>query len=101
VFTSEIAPLADHTPLLKVEVTAPEVAVLKVPAAVVESVSVAVRLPPSESEATISIRLSGTSSTYVSAALRLVALGEAAKRACVGAIKHHAKRNIITIYFFM
>src|SRR5436190_2145264 len=59
VLTSARAPLAVQTPFTKVEVTAPEVAVVRVPAAVFDSVNVAVTLGLSGSVMTISIRLSG------------------------------------------
>ena len=76
-FTSAIAPLALHTPVaaLYVEVTAPEVAVLKLPAAALDNVKLAVTAGLSTSLTTMSVRFSGVSSVYVSAALRFVAVG--------------------------
>ena len=62
VFTSAIAPLAVHTPAAKVEVTSPEVAVFKLPAARSESVRVTVTLALSTSLTTMSVRLSAVSS---------------------------------------
>src|SRR5688572_23965907 len=75
VFTSAMGPEAVHTPLTKVEVTLPDVPVLRLPAAVVDSVNVAVTLALSASDATMSVRFSGVSSVNVSAADRFVAVG--------------------------
>ena len=77
VLTSATAPLALQTPPAKVEVTAPEVAVERVPAAASERVRVAVRVSPlSGSVMTMSVRLkAAASSVKLSAALRLVAVG--------------------------
>ena len=64
VFTLEIAPEALQIPVveLNVEVTTPEVAVVKLPAAEFDSVNVAVTLALSTSEMTISVKFSGVSS---------------------------------------
>ena len=63
-FTSAIAPEALQIPVveLNVEVTTPEVAVVKLPAAEFDSVNVAVTLALSTSEMTISVKFSGVSS---------------------------------------
>src|ERR1043166_4324733 len=75
--TSARAPLAVQTPVPEtyVDVTEPEVPVFKLPAAGLDRVNVAVTLALSASLITMSIRLSGVSSVYVSPALRLVAVG--------------------------
>ncbi len=76
-FTSAFAPAAVHTPVpaLYVEVTDPEVPVLRLPAAVFDSVSVTVTFALSTSATTMSVRFSAVSSVYVSPALRFVAVG--------------------------
>ncbi|MBK8341263.1 MAG: hypothetical protein IPK99_15310 [Flavobacteriales bacterium] len=61
-FTLAIAPLAVHTPALKMEVTAPEVAVLNDPTDASDKVSVAVVVAWSTSLTTMSIRFNETSS---------------------------------------
>jgi len=65
--------------LTKVDVTAPEVLVLRLPAARFERVSVTVTLGLSTSLTTMSVRFSGVSSVKVSAVLRLVAMGDPSK----------------------
>ena len=62
VLMSAQAPLAVHTPAAKLDVTAPDVPVFKLPAAAFDRVSVAVRLAWSRSATTISVRFSGVSS---------------------------------------
>ncbi|MBK8341262.1 MAG: hypothetical protein IPK99_15305 [Flavobacteriales bacterium] len=63
VFTLAIAPLAVHTPALKVEVTAPEVAVVSDPADTFDKVNVAVVVAWSTSLTTMSIRFNDTASS--------------------------------------
>ena len=60
--------------------TAPEVPVVRLPAAVLDRVRVAVTFALSMSLATMLTRLSVVSSTYVSAADRLVAVGASLTR---------------------
>ena len=64
VFTSATGPDADQTPLpaSNVDVTAPAVAVVSAPVALLESVKVAVTVESSTSAATRSVRSSGVSS---------------------------------------
>ena len=62
VLTSAMAPLADQTPAAKVEVTLPEVPVLRLPAATFDKVKVAVTLTLSRSPMTMSVRLRAVSS---------------------------------------
>ena len=78
-FTSAVAPLALHTPVLAlyVEVTLPDVAVLSAPAATLDKVRVAVWVVLSLSVITISTRFNATSSVYASDALKLVIVGAA------------------------
>ena len=54
--------MAVQTPALKVEVTAPEVPVVRLPAAVLDRVSVAVTVALSTSVATMSVRFFAVSS---------------------------------------
>ena len=76
-FTSAIAPDAVHTPVpaLYVEVTAPDVPVLKLPSDVLDNVNVAVTDALSTSLTTMSVRFNGVSSVYDSAADKFVADG--------------------------
>jgi hypothetical protein len=62
-------------PALYVEVTAPDVAVLKLPALALDKTNVAVNTLLSISLPTMSIKSSGVSSVYDSAAAKFVALG--------------------------
>ena len=62
VFTSAVAPLAVHTPPTKVEVTAPDVPVVRLPAATSDKVSVTVTVALSTSVTTMLVRLSSVSS---------------------------------------
>ena len=74
---SAIAPEALHTPTANVEVTAPEVAVVRLPALMSERVNVTVTLGESTSLTTISNKSREVSSVYDSAASRFVAVGAA------------------------
>ena len=62
VLTLAMAPLAVHTPPTNVEVTAPDVPVLRLPAATSDRVSVAVTFALSTSLATMLIRFNAVSS---------------------------------------
>src|SRR5438477_525583 len=75
--TKTIRLQSSHMPMSYADlcVTAPEVAVVRLPAATFDRVRVAVMLALSTSLATMSIRLSVVSSVYVSSALRVVAVG--------------------------
>src|SRR5687768_2021482 len=70
--TLSTAPLAVHTPVAKVEVTPPEVPVVKVPASMLDNVSIAVTIPLAGCLITTLDRLSAVSSIYLSAAVKYI-----------------------------
>jgi hypothetical protein len=74
-FTSASAPLALHTPEMKVEVTEFELLVLSNPAVVFERVKVTVTLALSTSETTKFVKSSAVFCVYFSATSRLTAVG--------------------------